>query len=58
MVQALLAAAAPGGLGTAARGLIVHTAKANQFTLAHTDSLIRRRTDLGQAYFKLPGGRL
>jgi PIN domain nuclease of toxin-antitoxin system len=36
--------------------LIVHTAKANQFTLAHTDLLIRQRSDLRQAYFRLPGG--
>jgi PIN domain nuclease of toxin-antitoxin system len=36
--------------------LIVHTAKANQFTLAHTDFVIRQRTDLRQAYFKLSGG--
>ena len=26
--------------------------------LAHTDSVIRRRKDLRQAYFRLPGGRL
>jgi PIN domain nuclease of toxin-antitoxin system len=35
--------------------LIVHTAKSNQFTLAHTDSVIRQRTDLRQAYFKPSG---
>jgi PIN domain nuclease of toxin-antitoxin system len=34
--------------------MIVHTAKANQFTLVHTDAIIRRRTDLRQAYFKAP----
>ena len=33
--------------------MIVHTAKANQFTLAHTDAAIRKRSDLRQAYFKL-----
>jgi PIN domain nuclease of toxin-antitoxin system len=33
--------------------IIVHTAKANQFTLAHTDAMIRGRADLRQAYFKL-----
>jgi PIN domain nuclease of toxin-antitoxin system len=36
--------------------LIVHTAKANQFTLAHTDLVIRQRTDVRHAYFRLPGG--
>ena len=34
--------------------ILVHTAKANQFTLAHTDAMIRKRADLRQAYFKLP----
>ena len=34
--------------------MIVHTAKSNRFTLAHTDATIRKRTDLSQAYFKMP----
>jgi PIN domain nuclease of toxin-antitoxin system len=34
--------------------ILVHTAKAHQFTLAHTDAIIRKRADLRQAYFKLP----
>jgi PIN domain nuclease of toxin-antitoxin system len=33
--------------------LLVHTAMANQYTFLHTDSVIRKRTDLRQAYFKL-----
>lgn len=33
--------------------LLVHTALAHQFTLVHTDSVIRKRSDLRQAYFKL-----
>jgi PIN domain nuclease of toxin-antitoxin system len=34
--------------------MLVHTALANRFTFMHSDSMIRRRTDLQQAYFKLP----
>jgi PIN domain nuclease of toxin-antitoxin system len=33
--------------------LIVHTAKANGFTLVHTDTVIQRRSDLKQCYLKL-----
>ena len=36
--------------------MLVHTALANQFTFMHTDSIIRKRSDLQQAYFKLSGG--
>jgi PIN domain nuclease of toxin-antitoxin system len=34
--------------------LLVHSALANQLVFLHSDSMIRRRTDLQQAYFKLP----
>src|SRR5687768_13893182 len=33
--------------------MLVHTALANRFTLVHTDSIIHRRTDIQQAFFKL-----
>jgi PIN domain nuclease of toxin-antitoxin system len=33
--------------------LIVHTALGNGLTLIHTDPIIRKRSDLKQAYFKL-----
>lgn len=34
--------------------MLVHTALAHRFTLIHSDSIIRKRADLQQAYFKLP----
>lgn len=36
--------------------LIVQTAIANQMTLAHSDTVIRRRSDLRQAYYKVTDG--
>jgi PIN domain nuclease of toxin-antitoxin system len=35
--------------------LIVQSAKILGYTLVHTDSTIRRRKDISQKYFKLPG---
>jgi PIN domain nuclease of toxin-antitoxin system len=33
--------------------LLVHTALANKLTLAHSDSVIKRRTDLAQLYVRV-----
>ncbi|MDA1278106.1 MAG: type II toxin-antitoxin system VapC family toxin [Verrucomicrobia bacterium] len=33
--------------------MLVHTALAHRFTFIHSGSMIRKRTDLQQAYFKL-----
>jgi PIN domain nuclease of toxin-antitoxin system len=33
--------------------LLVHTALAHRFTFLHSDSIIRKRPDLDQAYFKM-----
>jgi PIN domain nuclease of toxin-antitoxin system len=36
--------------------MLVHTALVYGFTFLHSDTVIRRRTDVKQAYFKLPNG--